>query len=69
MWVEGRGYARSGQVEKNDMGEWKQQPVARWKKYCLNHDDDDDELTSIHFTVVFHSIFVYMIHFGVHLFL
>ena len=37
---------RSGQGEKNDMDEWKQQHVARWKQCCLNNDDDDDDLNS-----------------------
>ena len=40
VWVEGRGCARSGQMEKNDMDEWKQQPLAKWKKCCLNDDEN-----------------------------
>ena len=40
VWVEGRGYARLGQVEKNDMDEWKQQLVARLKQCCPNDDDE-----------------------------
>ena len=29
VWVDGRGRARSGHVEKNDMDEWKQQLIER----------------------------------------